>query len=67
MSIVLIQVINIQNFGNVNNSFYAATNNKMLFLKNYGELDMNYYPTPKGFLKNMKLVLKTPMEMFSSV
>ncbi len=47
-------------FGNVNNSFYAATNNKMLFFKNYGELDMNYYPTPKGFLKNMKLVLKTP-------
>ena len=47
-------------FGNVNNSFYASTNNKLLFFKNYGELDMKYYPTPKGFLKNMKVSLKTP-------
>ena len=28
-------------FGNINNSFYASTNNKLLF-KNYGELDMKY-------------------------
>jgi hypothetical protein len=47
-------------FGNVNNSFYAGTNNKLLYYKNFGEIDMKYYPTPKGFLKNMKVCLKTP-------
>ena len=47
-------------FGNVNNGIYAATNNKLLYYKNYGELNMSYYPSPKGFLKNMKFTLKTP-------
>lgn len=47
-------------FGNVNNSFYAGTNNKMLYFKNFGELDISYYPTPKGFMKNMKVTLKSP-------
>jgi hypothetical protein len=47
-------------FGNINNSIYAKTNNKLLYYKKYGELSMCFYPTPKGFLKNMKVVLKTP-------
>jgi hypothetical protein len=47
-------------FGNVNNSIYAKTNSKALYFKNYGNMDMTYYPTPKGFLKNMKVTLKTP-------
>jgi hypothetical protein len=47
-------------YGNVNNSFYAGTNNKMLYYKNFGELDMSYYPTPRGFMKNMKVTLKSP-------
>ena len=47
-------------FGNVNNNIYAATNSKLLFFTNYGELNMNYYPTPKGFMKNMRVCLKTP-------
>ena len=51
---------NYTEYGNINNSIYAKTNNKLLYYKNYGGLDMNFYPTPKGFLKNMKVTLKTP-------
>ena len=51
---------NYTEFGNINNSIYGDTNNKMLYYINYGELDMDYTPTPKSLLNNMRFSLKTP-------
>ena len=47
-------------YKNTNNSLLPETNNKMLYYKCFSETDMNYYPSPKGSLKNMKICIKTP-------
>ena len=45
---------------NINNNLLPETNNKMLYYKCFSELPMNYNPSPKGALKNMKICIKTP-------
>ena len=47
-------------YKNINNSLIPETNNKMLYYKCFSESPMNYNPTPKGSLKNMKICIKTP-------
>ena len=32
----------------------------MLYYKTFGEIGMEYFPSPMGTLKNMKICLKTP-------
>ena len=47
-------------YKNTNNSLLPETNNKMLYYKAFGEIGMEYFPSPMGTLKNMKICLKTP-------
>jgi hypothetical protein len=47
-------------YKNVNNSLLPETNNKMLYYKCFSESPMNYNPSPKGTMKNMKICIKTP-------
>jgi hypothetical protein len=47
-------------YKNVNNSVLPETNNKMMYYKCFSETPMNFYPSPKGTLKNMKICIKTP-------
>ena len=47
-------------YKNINNSLLPETNNKMLYYKCFSESPMNYNPSPKGTLKNMKICIKTP-------
>jgi len=47
-------------YKNINNSLIPETNNKMLYYKCFSESPMNYSPTPKGTLKNMRICIKTP-------
>ena len=47
-------------YKNVNNSILPETNNKTLYFKNFGEKYFDYENNPKGVLKNMKILIKTP-------
>jgi hypothetical protein len=47
-------------YKNINNSLLPETNNKMLYYKVFGDICMEYLPSPMGTLKNMKICLKTP-------
>lgn len=47
-------------YKNTNNSLLPETNNQLLYYKCFSKTDMNYYPSPKGTLKNMKICIKTP-------
>ena len=47
-------------YNNINNSIIPETNNKVLYYSCFSETDMNFYPSTKGILKNMKITLKTP-------
>lgn len=47
-------------YNNLNNSLLPETNNKILYYSCFNNTPMNFYPTPKGILKNMKISIKTP-------
>ena len=47
-------------YKNLNDSLLPETNNKMLYYTCFSKSPMNFYPSPKGHLKNMKICIKTP-------